>query len=121
MSPETFRPRAFLLEGCPFSFRFWLFMVEAGLGDQIEVLRVSPEAPDSAGLKKQLSEALGRRATFPVVEIEPGAFMADSDALIRHYADANGVDVGELPALAFYSETILPQVVELHRALQQRG
>jgi len=33
---------------------------------------------------------------------------------IRHYATKNGVRESSLPALAFYTETILPQLLALH-------
>jgi hypothetical protein len=38
----------------------------------------------------------------------------DSDALIRHYATKNGVGARSLPALAFYTETIFPQILDSH-------
>lgn len=118
MSPQSFKARAYLLEGCPFSFKFWLFIVESGLSDRIEVIRCDPDDPQFGELKARLAAGLGKAVTFPTVEIEPGRYQSDSDSLIQHYAKEEGVLLSRLPALAFYSETIFPQVVELHRQKQ---
>jgi glutathione S-transferase len=115
MTPQSFKPKAYLKDGCPFSFRFWLFMVEAGIAEQIEVIRCNPADPAFAEIKATLAKGLGKPATFPTVEVESGRYQSDSDALIQHFAARNGVDASKLPALSFYQQTILPQVVELHK------
>ncbi len=115
MSWESFKAKAYVLNGCPFSFKFWLFMVEAGLSDQVEVIRCDPEDPGFAGVKAKLSEGLGKPATFPTVEVEPEKYLSDSDALVERYAKQNNVDVWRLPAWSFYKQTLFPQVVELHK------
>jgi glutathione S-transferase-like protein len=115
MNTQTFKPKAYLKDGCPFSFKFWLFMVEAGIADQIEVIRCNPNDSRFAQIKAILAKGLGRSATFPTVEMEPGQYKSDSDSLIEHFAARNGIDAARLPALAFYKETLFPQVVELHK------
>ena len=37
MSSNAFKAKAYIKEGCPFSFKFLLFMTEAGLFDQMEL------------------------------------------------------------------------------------
>lgn len=114
MNTRAFKPKAYLKEGCPFSFKFWLFMVEAGIAGEIEVIRCDPKDHAFGQIKERLAKGLGRAASFPTVEIAPGRYQSDSDGLIEHFAGKNGVDASRLPALAFYKQTILPQVVELH-------
>jgi glutathione S-transferase len=116
MTAHPFKPRAYLKEGCPFSFKLWLFLVEAGLAGEIDVIRCNPESDAFARVKARLAEALGTSPIFPTVEIAPGRYESDSDGLIQHFAQAHGVDVASLPALAFYRETLLPQLIELHEA-----
>jgi hypothetical protein len=120
MSPQVSKAKAYLKDGCPFSFKFLLFMVEAGLADSIEVIRCSPESTDFEAVKAKLAKALGKPASFPTVEIEPGRYQADSDVLIRHFASKHDVKAESLPALSFYKETIFPQVVELHE-MKEKG
>jgi putative phosphoribosyl transferase len=112
---EPFRAKAYVLEGCPFSCKFLIFMAEAGLLNEIEIVRCDPNSPRFEEEKYRLTTWLGRNATFPVVELEPGKYRADSDALIEHYAKRHGIDSKSLPVLAFYKQTILPQLEELHR------
>jgi hypothetical protein len=114
MSSAPFKARAYLKDGCPFSFKFWLFMMEARLDDQIEVIRCNENDAAFERVKEKLSAALGKPASFPTVEVARDRYESDSDGLIRHYASKAGIDVKRLPLLAFYSETILPQVEELH-------
>jgi hypothetical protein len=116
MSSLPFRAKAYLKEGCPYSFKFLLFMVEAGLSNQVELLRIEPDTPAFESLKAKIAAARGAPATFPMVEIEPGRYQADSDRLIEHYAARNRIDVGNLQALAFYRKTIFPQLEALHEA-----
>lgn len=115
MSADQFKPKVYIREGCPYSFKFWLFIVEAGIAKDFEPIVCRPEDPQFDAIKSRLSTGLGRPATFPAVEIEPGRFKADSDQLIAYFAERYGVDAASLPALAFYRGTILPQLEELHR------
>jgi hypothetical protein len=116
MSTQSFKAKAYLKDGCPFSFKFWLFMVEAGLSDQIEVIRCNEADPEFETVKARIAAGLGKAASFPSVEVAPGRYQSDSDELIKFFAEQKGVAISKLPALAFYKETILPQVVKLHES-----
>lgn len=120
MSVQSFKPRLYLKDGCPFSFKLWLFVVEAGIADDVEVIRCNPEDPQFEELKRKLAAGLGTQATFPTAEIEPGRYQSDSGKLIEHFSRESGVASSSLPALACYEETIFPQVVELHER-QEHG
>ena len=118
MSATPFKPKAYLKEGCPFSFKFLLFASESGIRGHMEVIRCDPEAPGYPAIRSRLEAGLHKPATFPTVEVEPGRYMSDSDELIRYFAAKEGVEPATLPALSFYVQTILPQLLELH---QQQG
>lgn len=111
---EVFKPKAYLRVGCPFSFKLLLFLSEARLLDEVEWIRCDPDTEDYERVKARLSEAMGKPATFPTVEIEPGRYQSDSDALIGHFARKHGVDPSTLTALVFYRESIFPQLEKLH-------
>ena len=115
MSGETFRANAYVKDGCPFSFKFLTFAAEAGLLDQINVLRVREGDPAGDAAKQRLSEKLGKPASFPTVEVEPERYLTDSDRLIEHFARRHGVHADDLPVLSFYKQTILPKLIELHK------
>lgn len=114
MAQDSFKPRAYLKVGCPFSFKFLLFVSEARLLDRFEIIKCDPEAENYERIREQLAKGLGGKATFPTVEIAPGRYKSDSDALIEHFAREHGIPERELPALAFYRESIFPQLLQLH-------
>jgi glutathione S-transferase-like protein len=114
MVAVPFKPKAYIKEGCPFSFKFLLFVTEAGIADQLKVIRCNPQAPGFEAIKSKLQAGLHQPATFPTVEIEPNRYMSDSDALIEYFGSKRSIDAGKLPALSFYIQTIFPQLRRLH-------
>jgi hypothetical protein len=115
MSLETFKATAYVKDGCPFSFKFLVFLAERGLLDEFEIVRLREGEPGTDATKERLSEKLGKKVSFPTVEIAPDRYMADSDKLIEHYARRDDVVVDDLPVLSFYKQTILPKLFELHK------
>lgn len=114
MSSEGFKPKAYIKVGCPFSFKFLVFMAEAGLLDDIEIVQVRDGDADYEAARTKLTEKLGK-ASFPTVEIEPDRYLADSDRLIEHFAAQAGLRPDALPVLSLYKQGILPKLVELHK------
>ena len=121
MDRKPFMPKAYLKEGCPFSFKYLLFMAEARLLDRIEVIRCNLESAGFEGIKAKLAAATNEPATFPTVEVEPGRYQSDSDQLIEYYARTNKIVLSDLPALSFYTEGIFPQLRELHTKGERGG
>jgi hypothetical protein len=113
MSSKEFKAKAYVKHGCPFSFKFLVFMAEAGLLDRIEIVRMKPDDPGYEAEKQKLDKHLGKSATFPVVEVEPGQYATDSDRLIERYAAEAGMKPDAMPVLSFYKQTIFPQLIEL--------
>jgi hypothetical protein len=114
--------KAYLLLGCPFCFKFLLFMTEAGLLDQIEIVKVDPQDAGYEALKSKISESTGAKATFPTVEIEPGVFKSDTASLIEYFAQKNNVTT-DLPVVSFYTEGLFARYVEMYKenlALKQQ-
>lgn len=114
MSQDDFKPKAYLKVGCPFSFKFLLFASEAQLLDSIEIVRCDPERAEFETIKSKLERATHAKASFPTVEVEPGVYKTDSDKLIEHYMQRNSVADQKLQALAFYKESIFPQLLKCH-------
>jgi hypothetical protein len=113
MSTDRFKAKAYVKEKCPFSFKFLVFMSEASLLESIEIVRLNPQDPSFEAQKDELDKHLGKAATFPTVEVEPGRYMTDSDRLIELYAGRAGLNPSTMPVLSFYKETIFPQLIEL--------
>jgi hypothetical protein len=107
-------PTAYLRTGCPFSFKLLLFLSEADLRDGFEIVSCDPDSDEFERVKAKLEGASGTKASFPTVEIEPGVYKSDSDALVQLYATKNGIDPKDLPAYCFYTKSILPQLEKQH-------
>ena len=114
MSRVASKAKAYIKEGCPFSFKFLTFMTEAQLLDEIEIVRVREGDADYEAAKKKLADHLGK-ASFPTVEVEPNQYMTDSDRLTEHYAKRAGLRPDEMPVLSLYKQGILPKLFELHK------
>jgi hypothetical protein len=119
MSANKFKARAYIKEGCPFSCKYLVFMAEAGLLDDIDVVRLREGDAEFNAAKERLSQHLGKPASFPTVEIEPDRYMTDSDRLIEHYAEQHRLRPAEMPVLSFYKQTIFPQLLELHQSKKE--
>lgn len=114
------RARAHLKVGCPYSFKFLLFMSEARLLDRIDIVRCDPDDDAFERIRAKLTTGLGKPATFPTVEIEPGRYLADSDRLIDYFARKCGVAPTQLIALSFYKESIGSRT-EAHEGERRRS
>ena len=114
--------RAMLKLDCPFSLKFRIFVTEAGIADQFvfDVFEEGTRAYDEA---KATLEKCAPEATFPAVEISPGKYMADSDTLIDHFAEAFSVDHKALPLLAYYEAGVfraMTQMFEENRNMKRK-
>jgi glutaredoxin len=106
---EDFKARAYLKNSCPFCFKLVMFMSEAGLMDQMEIICIDGE--NEAELDKYrelLQQQTGEKTSFPTVEIAPGEFNSDSDGLIEFFASKHGIDANNLPGLAYYKANLMP-------------
>lgn len=113
MNDAVFTPVLYSKEGCPFSFKVRLFLLEAGLLDRVEVVQgATPE--EHQEVADMLAERLGK-ASFPTAEIEPGTLMTESDALIAHFAKVANVDPAELPTYQAYAGSIFPLIMRLYK------
>lgn len=110
---SDFIPTAYVKTNCPYSFKFRLFMTEAGLLDQIAFEPMDPTSDGYAEKRAAVGERIGHDPVFPLVEIAPGEFLSDSDAMIAHFAAKHGVDADALPTLQFYKEGLFVTFLEL--------
>ena len=108
-----FKPRAFVKTTCPYSFKFRLFVTEAGLSDAFEFIAMDPDAEDFDGIKSEIERLSGTSIHFPTVEVEPGEFMHDSDVLIDHFARKHSINHKALQTLEFYRGGLFPTFLEL--------
>jgi hypothetical protein len=88
-------------------------MTEAGLLDKINIIEPAPDSEEFESVRTMLTEKLGRKATFPTVEIEPETFMNESDDLIHHYAEKYNKSRDKMTVLPLYERGLFSRVREL--------
>lgn len=114
MTDTVFKPVVYLLHGCPFCMKLRVFLLEAGLIDQVDIRLL---AQDSDELR-QAREALAPHAAkvgFPTVEVTPGTYLAESGAIIDWFAKPAGIDVATLPTYQDFVTGMFPGHLRLYR------
>ena len=114
---SDFIPTAYVKTNCPFSFKFRLFITEAGLDTHVRFVALDPDTPSHTKDKADLALKIGHSHTFPVVEVEPNSYLTDSDDLIAHFANLHGIDPMTLPTLQFYRTGLFPTFLEMFHIL----
>lgn len=112
-----FKPIAWVRTNCPYSFKFRLFVVEAGLADNFQFVPMNPETREFDDIKKQIEHRSGKKVQFPTVEVAPDVFMSGSDELIDYFAAQYGQNTDELATLSFYRNGIFLCYVEMFAIL----
>lgn len=112
-----FKPTAYIRTNCPYSFKFLLFLTEAGLQDQFDFVPMNPETAEFETRKTEIEGRMGRNAVFPLVEVAPSEFMSDSDNLIEHFSANHDIDSASLYALKFYRGGLYPCYLEMFSIL----
>lgn len=114
---SEFKPTAWVRTNCPYSFKFRLFVTEAGISDHLQFVAMDPDSPDFAAVKSEIDRRSGRETVFPTVEVAPNEFLSDSEALIEHFSAKHGIDASELPTLAFYRSGLYVCYLEMFSIL----
>jgi hypothetical protein len=114
---SEFKPTAWVRTNCPYSFKFRLFVTEAGISDQFQFVAMDPNSPDFARVKSEIDRRSGQKTVFPTVEVAPNEFLTDSEALINHFSAEHGIDVSDLPTLTFYRNGLYVCYIEMFSIL----
>jgi hypothetical protein len=114
MTDASFRPILYVREGCPFSFKCLLFVLEAGLLDRFEVREFAQGSDEEDAIRAELSPHL-EKVSFPAVQYAPGQYQTESDDIIARYAGEANVDPDRLPVLNTYLRGVFKRVGQLFR------
>ena len=96
MIDSDMRPALFVLPACPFCMKVRLFLLEAGVLDDVDVREATLES--EATIRAELARHFDK-VSFPTLRLPDGIYLADSDAIIDHFAQSDGVDPTDLSGL----------------------
>lgn len=101
MTEADFRPVIYLQQNCPFCLKVRLALLETGLTDTVDLRLFMPGTPEEQVIRDQLDSKLPK-ITFPAAELSPGAYIADSDAIVSAVAERSGKAPADLPVYNAY-------------------
>ena len=114
MSEQAFRPTVYLKDKCPFCMKIRIFVLEAGLEDEVNVRNFIPGEPSEQEVRDAVAPHL-EKVSFPAAEVASGEFLADSDGIIARLGESYGVDPGQMPVLQAYLEGPFQRIMTLYR------
>lgn len=117
-TPTSFKPTVYVKTGCPFSFRFLVFIMEAGLYERFTIIEVNPEWESDKAIREHLEQATGKKPAFPTVEVAKGDYRSDSEALIDYYAQQEGVDTAALAVLDLYNRGLFDTYLRMVKKIK---
>ena len=115
----AFKPTVYIKTGCPFSFKFLIFITEAKILDQFQIIEVNPAAEGNLQIREKLEVAMGRKPSFPTVETAHDQYMSDSNELINYYAKQFQIAVEDLRVLDIYERSIFSNYLRMVRKIKQ--
>lgn len=98
MKEKDFVPTMYLMQGCPFCFKLRLFLLEAGLLDQVALREFVVGTDEEAAIRSELAPHF-EKVSFPVAQVAAGAYLKDGDAIIAGLAAGANVNPDGLPTL----------------------
>lgn len=122
MTTQPFRPVLYLKRSCPFCLKVAALLSEVGAFDSLTLRAFWPGDAHEAPIRAELAPHLDK-ITFPALEVAPGQFIADSDAIVALYAEKAGVDPANLRFYQYVMEGPFRRIREAHQetqALKQR-
>lgn len=120
---QAFKPTIHVNHRCPFCLKFMIYLAQAGLLEGFTLNVFEPGSPEHIAVKAELAPHFDS-VSFPVVEVEPGRFVKDSDALIAYYEGQSGKLAADMPLLDYYVTGVLKQVIDLfmeNRSLKEEA
>ncbi len=119
MPALDFRPVVYLKSTCPHCLKLRIFLLESGLEDSFEqrIFVTDADSEEERAIRGELAPYF-EKVTFPTVQLEPGAYLKDSDAIIAALIARHGIDRSALDVFETYADAVLPRYMEARKAAQ---
>ena len=118
MNDTVFKPIIYLLHGCPFCMKVRVFLLEAGLIDQVDIQLIEDGSEEGRQVTEKLAAHLPK-VGFPTAELTQGQYMTESDDIIAWFAKGAGIDVETLPTFQDYVGGIFDRHLGMYRENMQ--
>ncbi|MGZ2460671.1 glutathione S-transferase N-terminal domain-containing protein [Rhizobium sp. IY2] len=112
MTDNTLKPILYFKQNCPFCFKVRLFLLEAGLNEDVEIREFVSGSQQENDIRAELSPHLDK-VSFPAARFELGRYIAESDDIVALLAAKAGREPASMPAFTNYVEGPLKLVMNL--------
>ena len=112
------KPKVYLMVECPYCLKLRIFLNEAKLDDQVELVVFHGGDDTHQEVRNRMIQA-GQKPSFPAAELESGTLTTETDVLISHFGGPTKIDPTSLPLLNYYLDGVFARTVAMHKELQE--
>ena len=111
--------KLFVKGGCPFSYKFIIFLNEVGHLEDFEIDVAHADEESYEQITMYIYEKSGKKASFPTVETDNGIFIAGSDELIEHYSEIYKKSRDDIEMLKYWENNMMPRMRDIMKQLRE--
>ena len=101
MTETRFKPIVYLKRNCPFCMKIRLFLLEAGMAQDVEIRDFAAGTAEEEAIRAELAPHF-EKVSFPTAQLEPGRYVAESDDIISFLAAKSRRDPANMPVYRNY-------------------
>ena len=113
------KSKLFVKGGCPFSYKFIIFLNEINKLDDFEISVAHADAPSYEEITMYILDKSGQKASFPTVETDEGIFLVGSDELILHYSEIYNKSRDDIKMLSYWENNMMPRMRNVIKQLRE--
>ena len=112
------RDTIFAKAGCPFTFRFILFLNDVDTLSDYEIKVAQAGDRSYEEITRELEKATGDKASFPTIRLASGGYLVGSERLIEWAAAKNDLSTKVSPIIEYFDQYMAPANRQLFQKLR---
>ena len=113
------KSKLFVKGGCPFSYKFIIFLNEINKLDDFEISVAHADTSSYEEITMYIHDKSGQKASFPTVETDEGIFLVGSDELILHYSEIYNKSRDDIKMLSYWENNMMPRMRNVIKQLRE--
>jgi len=113
------KSKLFVKGGCPFSYKFIIFLNEINKLEDFEISVAHADEPSYEEITMYILDKSGQKASFPTVETDEGVFLVGSDELISHYSEIYNKRRDDIKMLNYWEKNMMPRMRSVIKQLRE--
>lgn len=113
------KSKLFVKGGCPFSYKFIIFLNEINKLDDFEISVAHADTSSYEEITMYILDKSGQKASFPTVETDEGILLVGSDELILHYSEIYNKSRDDIKMLSYWENNMMPRMRNVIKQLRE--